>query len=334
MKGCCPGKGRIGEGNALKKLLKVFYAISFVVLCSLTAPEISYAGTLLSSNNLGTQTLGPYESFTFNAGSGSYIYGFSLTTCNGSYALYVGTQAGQGWSVYEGSLGASGFNGGGYITFSTLGSTHDLQNLLVYTATDVADTATVIQARDAASAANVMAGQARASADAARDYAAEARNEILYGTYNGGKSLGLTYDRANESSLRTWDTLTSKSAATLAREARDNAGAANIKLNTLETAIANINTGIATDVSTPTVKIKTLSGAAATSGSSIRAVVDVSDNQSKTFIYSLDNVTYIPLPGNGLINLPVINAGPNLIAMWVKDEGGNASKVSIVIRRL
>lgn len=318
----------------MKKLLKVFYAISLVLLCSLTAPEISYAGTLVSSNNLGTRTLGPYESFTFNAGSGSYIYGFSLTTCYGSYALYVGTQAGQGWSVYEGSLSASGFNGGGYITFSTSRSTHDLQNLIVYTATDVADTATVIQARDAASAANATASQAKASADAARDYAAEARNEIRYGTYNGGKSLGLTYDRANESSLRTWDALTSKSAATLAREARDNASAANIKIDSLKTEIIKIQTGIATDVSPPTVKIKTLSGAAATSGSSIRVVVDVSDNQSTVFAYSLDNVTYIPLLGNGLIDLPVINAGSNLIAVWVKDEGGNASKVSIVIRRL
>lgn len=142
------------------------------------------------------------------------------------------------------------------------------------------------------------------------------------------------YTAASNAANYTWDNLTLKSAATLAREARDNAANANTKIDNLTTAITNIQMGLNSDVTPPTARIKTVSGAVATSGSSIMAVVDVSDNQSATFTYSLDNVVYTPLPGNGVINLPVNNPGPNLITVWVKDERGNASKCSIVVRKL
>ncbi len=79
---------------------------------------------------------------------------------------------------------------------------------------------------------------------------------------------------------------------------------------------------------------KTLSGAVATSGGSIQAVLDVSDNISETFTYSLDGASYAPLPAGGVIALPVNSPGPNVITVRVKDQAGNIGRSSITIRRL
>lgn len=139
----------------------------------------------------------------------------------------------------------------------------------------------------------------------------------------------------------TWDSTTSKSAATLAREARENAGTAyneahtaNVKLDNIQNSITNIQNNMNSgDITPPTLKIRTVSGAVATSGNYIQAVLDVSDNASTTFTYSLDGITYQAVPANKLINLSVNHSGSNVILVWVKDQAGNVGTTSITIRK-
>ncbi|MCL6479959.1 MAG: hypothetical protein K6T65_16450 [Peptococcaceae bacterium] len=191
----------------------------------------------------------------------------------------------------------------------------------------MADNSTVIQARDAANSANTNALNAYSS--------------LVNGVGNNGKSLSATWDQAaaantnaGNAAIRTWDTLTSKSAATLAREARDNAATANTKLDTIQTSITNIQNNLGADVTPPVVKIRTVSGALATSGSSIRAVLDISDNAGSDFTYSLDGTSYTPVPADGKVFLPLGSPGPNVVTVWVKDQAGNIGRSSITIRRL
>jgi len=125
-----------------------------------------------------------------------------------------------------------------------------------------------------------------------------------------------------------------RSANTSAGNAYNSAHSANIKLDLLQNAITNIQNNLGVDTSPPVVTIRTLSGAAATSSNSIQAVLDVSDNVSSAFLYSLNNISYTVLPENRTITLPVSSAGPNLIAVWVKDQAGNVGTTSITIRKL
>lgn len=122
---------------------------------------------------------------------------------------------------------------------------------------------------------------------------------------------------------------------------RDNNGtvldasrSANEKIDTLQTTVNNIQNTLGNDTTSPVVKVKTVSGAWATSGSSIRAVINASDNVSTVFEYSLDGTDYQPLPSDGVIVLPVSTSGSNLITVWVKDEAGNVGRDSITIRKL
>ncbi|MFZ5643866.1 MAG: hypothetical protein ACOY46_09780 [Bacillota bacterium] len=116
---------------------------------------------------------------------------------------------------------------------------------------------------------------------------------------------------------------------------------ANNQLPTIDTKIDNLNTSftsiqnnISTDTVPPTISVNTVSGARATSGNSIQAVVDVSDSVSKTFTYSTDDITYTPLPGNKIITLPVSKPGANTITVLIKDEAGNTSCKTIIIRKI
>jgi hypothetical protein len=116
--------------------------------------------------------------------------------------------------------------------------------------------------------------------------------------------------------------------------AYNEAFAANNKLNTLQTQITNIENNLGADTSPPTVKIRTVSGAAATSGNSIQAVLDISDNAGSTFTYSLDGISYVSVPADRIISLPVTGPGSNVIIVRVKDEAGNIGTTSITIRKL
>ncbi|HBV97386.1 MAG: hypothetical protein JL50_08555 [Peptococcaceae bacterium BICA1-7] len=126
-----------------------------------------------------------------------------------------------------------------------------------------------------------------------------------------------------------------------ARQAKTNsfnsynqAVAANTKLDNLSNTINNIQNSIDNDTTAPVVRLKTLSGAFATSGNTIKAVVNASDNFSTSFNYSLDGVTCQPLPQDGVVNLSVSYIGDNHITVWVMDEAGNTGRDSITIRKL
>ena len=85
----------------------------------------------------------------------------------------------------------------------------------------------------------------------------------------------------------------------------------------------------------PIVNLKTVSGARATSGGSIYAIVTVSDNSQGPFTYSINGGdTFSKLPDDGIIRLPVTNRGNNVITVRVKDATGNIGSDTIVIRKL
>lgn len=110
----------------------------------------------------------------------------------------------------------------------------------------------------------------------------------------------------------------------------------NIKsdIDNLNTTVTNINNVVSADVIPPSVNLKTLSGAVATSGGSINLIVAASDNKSTDFTYSVNGGAYTSLPANGVINVPLGGQGPNVITIRVKDEAGNLGIATIVIRKL
>lgn len=118
------------------------------------------------------------------------------------------------------------------------------------------------------------------------------------------------------------------------RTARDVSQEAVTKIDTLQTTVNYIENSLGQDSSAPEVKLRTFSGAAATSGNTIRAIINVSDNASTVFQYSFDGTGYQPLPADKLINLPVSSNGANLITVYVKDEAGNVGMDSLTIRKL
>lgn len=115
------------------------------------------------------------------------------------------------------------------------------------------------------------------------------------------------------------------------RTARDASQEAVTKIDTLQTTVNNY---MSADTTPPVITLGTVSGAMATSGSSIQAFIDVSDNLSTSFTYSFDGIDYSILPEDGTISLPVSAPGINRITVWVKDEAGNYSRKSISIRKL
>ena len=136
---------------------------------------------------------------------------------------------------------------------------------------------------------------------------------------------------ASTASSRVWDSTESKSAATLAKEARDKAVELETEINNLKTVINNFS---GEDITPPSVKVETVSGARATSSNSIKVLVLVTDAQPGPFQYSIDDGSYAVLPSDGVISLPVSNYGNNRSKINVKDAAGNIGKDTIMIRRL
>ena len=106
------------------------------------------------------------------------------------------------------------------------------------------------------------------------------------------------------------------------------------KMDSMVTDITNIQNNLGKDMMPPIVKIKTLSGALATSGNVISVVLEISDNQSSEFTYSIDGISYSPVPGNKVIPLTLNVSGPNIKQVWVKDEAGNIGNSTITIRKI
>lgn len=103
------------------------------------------------------------------------------------------------------------------------------------------------------------------------------------------------------------------------------------KIDALQTTVNNY---LSADNTPPIIKLATLSGAWATSGNDIRIIINVTDNVSSTFQYSLDDIVYKPIPVNKTITVPVNNPGSNMINVWVLDEAGNKTTDFLLIRKL
>jgi hypothetical protein len=188
-----------------------------------------------------------------------------------------------------------------------------------------ADQDSVNDVKDAANAASNAAQQASANATIAASSALSAYNAV-------NNANGNTVTAVRDSSGTVLDE--ARQAKTNALNSYNQTVSVSTKLDGLTTTINNIQNNIGADTSPPEVKISTASGALATSGNTIRAVIDVSDNVSTAFDYSLDGTAYQPLPHDGVIYVPVSSHGSNLITVWVKDEAGNTGRASIILRKL
>jgi len=177
---------------------------------------------------------------------------------------------------------------------------------------------TVEEALDVASTAATNAANAKTSADAAKTSADTAAtrsqtaiNQTWYpGTYGGSsESVGNIAGYIRNQQLPGIDT----------------------KINNLQTSITNLQNS---DTMPPVVDVQTVSGARATSGSSIQAIVTVTDNRPGPYTYSVNGGSYSALPADGRVTLPVTIAGTNTITVYVKDVAGNIGAKAIVIRKM
>ena len=175
------------------------------------------------------------------------------------------------------------------------------------------------------SSAATNAANAKLSADTANTSASNALNAVNNANGNTISAVrdaaGTVLDESRQSKIS-------------ATNAYNESHTANTKLDTLQTTVTNIQNSIGADTTPPVPRLRTVSGAAATSGGSIQAVLDISDNVSVTFTYSLDGVSYGPVPISKIINLSVVSPGSNVIPVWVKDLAGNVGTTSITIRKL
>ena len=185
-----------------------------------------------------------------------------------------------------------------------------------------------IQARDAANAANSNAWSAYNAANSAKASA----DSAAANTWRDGRSAAhWAEDAANNS----WYGPEGKSVSQVAVEARDKAAQTLSAVNNLQTTVNNINNTITTQDSVPpSVELDTVSGAKATSSSSIQLIIAASDNKSSTFTYSVNGGSYSTLPADGKITVSLPSIGPNTITVRVKDEAGNTAVKTIKIWRL
>lgn len=204
------------------------------------------------------------------------------------------------WAVGDGTKVAAYIEGGWFT------DTDSFSSKLIEAAKKSADKA-ALEAQQAKTSADAS----KASADTASSKAQTAINQTWYtGAYGGN----------------------SESVANIAGYIRNTQlPGLETKINNLQVAINNIQNS---DILNPIVDIQTVSGARATSGSSIEAIITVTDNRPGPFTYSINGGAYNTLPSNGRIFLPVSGPGNNTITVSVKDVAGNTGSKSIVIRKL
>jgi hypothetical protein len=208
------------------------------------------------------------------------------------------------------------------------------------TATDAANTAKTeaINAKNAAVDAKNAANTASTNATNAL--------YILNGTSNGGKSLAATYDKANSANsnastaaARVWDASESKSAAQLAKEARDKANANYEELQNLKTSITNIENNLAAgDTMPPTIlSIKGYNGATCTTGSTFSATVQAFDNSGVLeFRVKADTGTWsdwVPISSYNTAG-GVTGTGAHTLTVEVRDSTGNVSTGNMTFFKL
>lgn len=180
-------------------------------------------------------------------------------------------------------------------------------------------------AADAANAANIAAGQARTAANNAVTAASTASTRATNALNAVSDLNGNTITAVRDASGTVLEA---------SRSAYNEANTANTKIDYLQTTVNNIENVLGQDSAAPVVKLRTVSGAMATSGNSIQAVISASDNVSTVFDYSLDGIGYQPLSPDGVVDLPINNSGKNLITVWVRDAADNTGRESITIRKL
>lgn len=241
--------------------------------------------------------------------TGQYLYPYLPLVLH-----YTVPDDGCTWDIFgSGTYGYSSAYSAGtnYFTFTvTHTTTGTFTGYSPKTATDAAN--------NAYSAANAAAASAATAATAANSAATNALNAYTDANY------------IRNTMLSTDGGIVQDANGTVLGEARQ----ANTKLDVLQTTVTNIQNNLGGDTTPPVPVLKTVSGANATTGDSIRAVLDISDNVSSQFTYSLDEIVYNPVPGDKIITLPITQPGANVISVWVKDESGNIGTTSICIRKL
>jgi len=269
-------------------------------------------------------------------GVADYIYVYGVTS--GGSEVYIGNLSGYMWRSPAGSFGGTVFIPPGYARVR-LKAYWDSQYMAndgnCYSYWTISGTAYVGGYASTSSEVNA----AKASADNAASYALLARNSADTAATNASNA----YNSVNNANGNTITAVRDSSGTALAEarlaktnslNAYNEAHTANTKLDSLQTTVTNIQNNLGGDTSPPVPKLRTVSGAVATSGGSIQTVLEVSDNVSSTFTYSLDGSLYNPLPVNRIISLPVSSLGPNVISVWVKDQAGNVGITSITIRKI
>lgn len=186
---------------------------------------------------------------------------------------------------------------------------------------------------------------AYSKANSANTNAANAKTEAT----NAKNEAAAAKNYASTAASRVWDSTENKSAATLAKEARDKANTAvnntayirntqlpgiENKINNLDTKITNIQNSVGEDTTPPNVEIRTVSGARATSGSSIKLFIEATDNKSTNLEYKINDGSYQPIPADGIISAPVNSYPVSIISVKVRDEAGNETQKLLSIRKL
>lgn len=202
------------------------------------------------------------------------------------------------------------------------------------TATDAANTAASNASLSATNSTNAMN-----AANAANTSATNAYNAVLNAN---GNTVTAVRDASGTALAEARQAKTNASnASTNAQNAFNEAVNINSKVSTLQTTINGINTtinnisnSVGADTTPPHINLYTVSGARATSGNTIRVVVEVSDNVSTEFTYSTDGTNYSQLPADRIITLNLVTPGLNLFSVWVKDEEGNIASKYISMRKL
>ncbi|OPX89919.1 MAG: hypothetical protein A4E53_01333 [Pelotomaculum sp. PtaB.Bin104] len=292
--------------------------------------------------------------------TGVYISSVFLTVTCTSWNVKIfiydnGTLVKEG-SVFSGTTGTIAWtNQSGsshiYVTYKHASSgavgSFQVQPSSYYTiSVDIAEQGALIEARNAANtaatnatsamnaanAAIIAASNAQTAANTAASNASTAATNAANANTNAGTAASRAQTTINQTMYNGAYGGSSENVADIAGYMK------NQQLPGISTQIDNLNTTInnftGADKTAPTVKVKTLSGALATSGNSVQAIVTITDSNDSTFTYSINGGSYFSVPGNKIISLPVSTFGPNAITVNVKDAVGNIGSDTIIIRKL
>ena len=283
------------------------------------------------------------------------IFGFNKDAFAGSYSFYVGTLSSSYGERHYGtaSISVIGFNETqGFVkgipgSISTTYQSGNGGKYLAYFNYALPDDGSVWRIQGYASMFCMDDGSGTASYDF--EYLPIDTSVTTPGTFTGvsigqavnaANSAKTSADTASAQALNAYNAVNDVNGNTITA-VRDPSGSvltaarqANTKLDTLQTSITNIQNNLGADITPPILKLKTVSGAMATSGSSIATYILVTDNGPGPFTYSVDGGAFNPLPADKKVYLPVNSRGANAITVVVKDQAGNETMDVLTIRGL